>query len=69
MVVFLYKSLQWVNVKQKLFRQISAYHNQAYQGIIQPYLNIFRTLINLCILRTVVYPEPQCIQNPVKHLP
>ena len=33
-------------------------YNQAYLGLIQVYLGIFKTLCNPGIFRTVVYPEP-----------
>ena len=39
-------------------------HNQAYPGIIQAYSDIFKTLCNPGIFRTVVYPESLHIQNP-----
>ena len=39
-------------------------HNQAYAGIIQAYSDIFETLHNPVIFRTVEYPEPLHIQNP-----
>ena len=42
-------------------------HNQAYPGIIKTYLGIFKTLCNAGISRTVVYLEPQHIQNQ-KHI-
>ena len=38
--------------------------NQAYTGIIQAYSDIFKTLCNPGIFRTVVYPESWHIQNP-----
>ena len=48
------KELQWVNVKQKPFRQI-----QAHSGTIKR----IQTLCKPGILRAVVYPEPCHIQN------
>ena len=33
-------------------------YNQLYQGIIQAYSGIFKTLCNRGIFRTEVYPEP-----------
>ena len=64
------KGLQWGNVKQRPFRQIYTYsrifllfqahsdifsHNQIFSGILKTYSNIFRTLFNTSILRTLVY--------------
>ena len=52
-------------VVQTDFRIFS--HNRAYSGIIQTYSDIFRTLCNPVIFRTVfttlVYPEPRYISN------
>ena len=64
---------QWGHVKQKpfgqIFRYIHAYfdifrHNQAYSGIIQAYSDIFRTLCNHDILRTLTYLEPEAYSEP-----
>ena len=52
-------------VVQTDFRIFS--HNRAYSGIIQTYSDIFRTLCNPVIFRTVVYPEQWYIQNQ-KHI-
>ena len=38
-------------------------HNQTYPEIIQEYSGIFRTLCYPDIFKTVVYPEPEHIQN------
>ena len=66
------------NVNRKPFRQISAnsrifqhiqvysdtfWNNQAYSGILQAYSDIFRTLCNPDIFRTLAYSEPWHIQK------
>ena len=42
-------------------------HNQTYPGIIQAYSDRFRPLCYSDIFKTMVYPEPQHIQN-YKHI-
>ena len=53
------KGLQWVNVKQQPYRNVGTFrHSQTYQGIIQAYSGI---------LKTLCYPDIFCdwyIQNP-----
>ena len=57
--------LHWVNVKQKHSDRFR--HIQAYPGIIQAYLGIFKALCNPSIFRIEVYPEPWHVQNQ-KHI-
>ena len=57
-MVTLDKRLQWVNVKQKPFRQI-----QTHSSISRNYSGIFRTMCNPGIFRIVVYPEPDIFRT------
>ena len=65
------KGLQWVNVKQNPYRNLGTFrHSQTYQGIIQAYSGILKTLCysdifcDCGISRTLIYSEPEAYSEP-----